>query len=261
MPVVTLLTDFGARDAYVGMMKGVIVARCPQESLVDLTHEVAPGDVAAAAYLLSTAWRYFPTATVHLAVVDPGVGGDRKALVAEAGGQFFVGPDNGLFTQVFTDAPPSRVVSIENEAVFLKHVSRTFHGRDIFAPAAAALAAGAAIESLGPAARRWQSLSGAAPWRSRDGTLIGQVIHADRFGNLITNLRDRDLPVRPAIRIGGRELAGLAATYESVPAGELLALIGSSGRLEISVNRGSAAEMLGVGPGTQVAVHDVEATP
>jgi S-adenosyl-L-methionine hydrolase (adenosine-forming) len=258
MPAITLLTDFGARDAYVGIMKGVIFSRCPAATVIDLTHEIEPGDIPAAAYILSTAWQYFPAGTVHVAVVDPGVGSMRRPLAAQAGGHCFIGPDNGVFTHVFEQAAPSRVVCIANESLFLKPVSHTFHGRDIFAPTAAALAGGAAIESLGPAVDRWQCVTAAQPWRSDNGTLIAQVVHVDHFGNLITNLRGECVSSGLALRISGRSITGLSPNYDSAPPGTLLALIGSSGRVEISVNRGSAARVLGARVGTQVSIVPAE---
>ena len=260
-PVITLLTDFGTRDVYVGVMKGVIARRCPQAKVIDLTHDVAPGDVSAAAYLLSTAWRYFPAGTIHVAVVDPGVGGARAPLAAEAAGHRFVGPDNGLFATIFEEAGAVRGVRIENPGVRLEPLSRTFHGRDLFAPAAAALAGGASLESLGPPIYRWERLAMPEPWMTGEGVLVGQVVYVDRFGNLITNLRRGHLRRSSIVRVAGREVRGLSASYDGVAPGALLAIIGSSDRLEISVNRGSAAAVLDARTGTQVEVHSGEQQP
>jgi len=257
-PVITLLTDFGTRDAYVGVMKGVIASRCPAARVIDLTHDLAPGDVTAAGYLLSTAWRYFPQGTVHVAVVDPGVGSERAILAASLGGQYFIAPDNGLLSAVFDDHEPQRVVRVESESVRLAPVSQTFHGRDIFAPAGAALAGGAALGELGPAVEHWVSLPHLVPAEDARGALVGQIVHIDRFGNLITNIAADDVPAEATIEIGDRAIHGVRRSYASVSRGELLAIIGSAGRLEISVNRGDAAAMLRVECGTDVRVtrHD-----
>jgi len=256
-PIVTLLTDFGGRDGYVGALKGVLLTRCPEAKLVDLAHEIPPGDVAAAAFALAAAAPYFPPGTVHLAVVDPGVGTARRGLALELGAQRFVGPDNGLFSIVLADAaaaaPPTamRASSLENAALWRAPVSPVFHGRDVFAPVAAHLAAGGRLEDVGPALApdALVRLAASEPTES-DGALRGAVIHVDRFGNLLTNLR---LPA-DAARAGARvEIDGHALpvvrTYGDAPSGALVALVGSTGRLEIAVNGASAAQRLGAGVG------------
>jgi len=257
-PTVALLTDFGLRDAYVGIMKGVILTHCRDARLVDLTHGIEPGDLPAAAYLLSTAWPYCPPGTVFAAVVDPGVGGERRVLAADVDGCRFVAPDNGLLTGVLAGARDVRVVSVVKREFFLSPMSRTFHGRDVFAPVAAALARGIALEDFGDAVDDWLRL----PWDDAEandaGVVEGRVIYVDRFGNLVTNVIGRTMPIAPRVEIAGWHLEGLQRSYAAVPEGEALAIVGSTGRLEISVNGGSAARSLGAGVGTPVEVRGME---
>ena len=254
MAVITLLTDFGTADAYVGIMKGVILSRCPGASIVDLTHQVPPGDVHAASYLLGAAWRYFPAGSVHVAVVDPGVGSDRRVLAARVEGQTFVAPDNGLISAVLEDVTPETVVSVEYRDFFLPQVSRTFHGRDVLAPTAAAIACGVKIDTLGPAVEPRVKLPRHQAMIDGDGEMVGHVIHVDRFGNLITSVREDEVEEGDDVMVAGHVVHGLSESYSAVQRGELLAIIGSTGRLVVSVPGGSAAEMLGVGVGTQVKV-------
>ena len=257
---ISLLTDFGHRDPYVGVMKGVIACRCPDAQVIDLCHEVEPQNVAQAAYLLHTSYTYFPPGTVHVAVVDPGVGGPRRVVCARVGGYTFLAPDNGLLWPVVEEGQPEALVHVTNADYFLPEVSRTFHGRDVFAPVAAALASGVAIGELGPAIERIEPLSALGPRESASGEMTGVVVHVDRFGNLVTNLEERWLRPRVAdmgsavVRVADAAVHGVSETYSRVPAGELLALFGSTGRLEISVCLGNAAERLGVGVGSAVAV-------
>ncbi|MHC4993722.1 MAG: SAM hydrolase/SAM-dependent halogenase family protein [Planctomycetota bacterium] len=252
--VITLLTDFGLTDVYVGAMKGVILSRCPGAVIVDLTHAVEPGNLHAAAHLLGVAWRHFPKGTVHTVVVDPGVGSDRRILAARLYGQIMLAPDNGVLSRVFEDCEPDIVVSVENEAMFLQPVSNTFHGRDIFAPVAAALAGGAPLDQLGPTVDRWVHLPRLDPRRLDDGRLEGQVVHIDSFGNLITNFESTDVPATPCVSIQGVEIAGLCTSYAEVDTGQALAIIGSGGRLEISINEGHAADRFNANVGTPVCL-------
>lgn len=251
-PIVTLTTDFGTADPYVGMMKGVILGICPRTRIVDLTHEVPPQDVAIAAWTLKDAAPYFPEGTVHLAVVDPGVGSDRRGLALLAQGHFFVGPDNGIFSAVL---PADQVVSLTRSQYFLPRVSRTFHGRDVFAPVAARLAGGLPLAKLGPAISDPVRIKLPAPTRQAD-RIFGEVVVVDRFGNLITNVPETMLPTgRPLrIHISGRAIPGLSAGYADRAPGKLLALIGSSGRLEIAAANASAAKLLSAGRGQKVEV-------
>jgi hypothetical protein len=255
--IITITTDFGVEDPFVGTMKGVILTINRHVQLIDLTHGVAPQDVLEGALALEASVPFFPPGTVHLAVVDPGVGTARRALGVTAAGQLFVGPDNGLFTFLFA-GPGWRAVALEASAYRLPMVSRTFHGRDVFAPAAAYLSLGVPLESFGreiadPVRLPWPTVS-----RAGD-LLVGEVIHVDRFGNLLTSVRAMDLaPLGPeaslAVEVGGTAISGLSATYAERALGELGAILGSSGRLEVFVRNGSARDRLDVGRGARVRV-------
>ena len=251
--VITLATDFGAHGGYVAAMKGVILGIAPGVSLVDISHEVAPQDVAGAAYLLAGVYRFFPPATVHLVVVDPGVGTERRGLAARAGGHLFVAPDNGLLTPTLDASPGAEIVSLTNAAYWRREVSHTFHGRDIFAPVAAHLASGVPLEALGTPVRDPVRLDLPSP-RATGGTVEGMVIWVDRFGNLVTNIpADVLLPGETyRVTVGRLAVAGLFTTYAQVRAGQPLALVGSHGFIEVAVREGSAAEMAGAGRGATV---------
>ena len=247
MSVITLLTDFGTADGYTAEMKGVLVRLAPAAQLVDLAHDVPPGDIAAGAYSLGRAWRTFPAGTVHLAVVDPGVGTPRLAIAATASGHRFVAPDNGLLTHVL----PKRAF----EAVALAApagASSTFHGRDVFAPAAAALARGEPLSSLGNAITEPVRLP-AARLQRRGTKLVGTVVHVDRFGTLITNIPGERVDASGPVRVGAYD-APMRATFGDVPSGEIVAFIGSGGMVEIAVRDGRADRVLGLSRGAEVAV-------
>lgn len=261
-PVVTLLTDFGNRDAYVAAMKGVILGINPEAVLVDITHEIPPQDVQTGAFVLAAAAPYFPRAAIHLAVVDPGVGGPRRGLAARAGGQFFVGPDNGLFHVIFREVADLSLVSLENPEYFRPEVSPTFHGRDIFAPVAAHLSRGISLADLGPPVANPVPLFLPSPAFMSDAAR-GTVVHVDRFGNLVSNIRWTALLEWLAgrhcrLRVGSHLIRGLSCTYADAAPGEVLALGGSHGYLEIAVNRASAAAQLEAGVGAPVTVSTVE---
>jgi S-adenosylmethionine hydrolase len=247
MPIVTLLTDFGTTDSYVAEMKGILLAGCPGSTLVDVTHAVPPGDVRSGAYLLGRTWPRFPGGTLHLAVVDPGVGTERAALAFAAHGHWFVGPDNGLFTQVLHDA--------EVEAVTLPvpaGAAPTFHGRDVFAPAAAALARGEPLQALGePLATMPVRLSYTEP-RYEGKSVVGEILYVDRFGTLVTNLTTELVPPYAVLEVEGLEIGPLRRTFGDVPTGGLLAYVGSGGAVEIAVRDGSAARRLGLGVGGRI---------
>jgi S-adenosyl-L-methionine hydrolase (adenosine-forming) len=257
-PIITLLTDFGLQDAYVGIMKGVILCLNPEARLVDLSHEVKPQEILSAALLLQSAWRYFPPGTIHLAVVDPGVGSHRRALAAACNGHFAVGPDNGLFSLIFADPKPEALISLENPHYFLPTISATFHGRDIFAPVAAHLSLGVPLTNLGPAISDPVRLDWPAPTYN-ETKIVGEIIASDHFGNLISNIPFSDLTSwlqgRSAkFQVQGREIPQLVTTYSNVLPGSWLALEGSHGYLEIACRNGSAARMLDAGPGAKVEV-------
>ena len=258
MSAITLLTDFGDRDGFVAAMKGVIVALAPDASIHDAAHGVPPGDVRAAAWALSQYWRLWPEGTIHVAVVDPGVGTERAALLAHADGRLFLAPDNGLLALVAMEADRFEAFALRPDVRRPGGGSATFHGRDVFAFAAGRLAAGHAPDSLhgGPAGladARW-----AGPVRALDGTLRGEVIHADRFGNAVTNLFPADLPAGPwRLDAGRAEFARLDLTYGDVPAGAPLAYAGSSGRIEVAVRGGSAENELDLRRGTPIILRSV----
>lgn len=254
-PIVTLLTDFGLIDPYVGVMKGVILQTSPDVQIIDLSHGVRPQDVTGAAYLLASSWRYFPSGTVHCCVVDPGVGSARKVVGAAVAGHIFVAPDNGLLSLILSDHEPSALIEIENRGQFLKSVSQTFHGRDIFAPTAAVLANGVPLTELGhPLPEPVLIPLPEAVIDEASGEVRGEVIHIDHFGNLITSIRGTQMPWRPRVQIGATQIPHLVKSYADAPADALLALIGSTGRLEISINGGNAAATLSLAIGTSVTV-------
>lgn len=247
MAIITLLTDYGTADSYVGEMKGVLLSLAPGATLVDLTHEIAPGDVGAASYVLGRAWSHFPPGTVHLAVVDARGGVARGALAFRTRDHCFVGPDSGLFTPLLRAA--------EIEAVSLPTppaASPTFHGRDLFAPAAAALARGEPIASLGERfAAIPRRLSGATPGYEGK-VVIGEVIYVDRFGNLVTNLTADFVPPYAVLEAESLTIGPLRTTFGDVAPGALIAYLGSGGQVEIAVRDGSAARRLGLGVGGRV---------
>jgi S-adenosylmethionine hydrolase len=250
--IVTLTTDFGLKDPWVGSLKGVLLSIAPDALLVDLTHEIPRHAVRAASYVLASTHRYFPAGTVHLVVVDPGVGGSRRAIACAAGGAMFVGPDNGVFDHVFRRHPDARCVEITDPRIVLKPPSEspTFQGRDVFAPAAAWLARGASIDDLGPPVAGPLRL--AAPEARRSGALwTGEVVWVDRFGNLISNIEVPRGAVVTAVRVGETDLA-VVASYSAGDPRAASALTNSDGLIEVFVNRGDASRALRASAGTPV---------
>lgn len=263
--VITLSTDFGWDDFYVGFLKGVILGINPRAVLVDITHGLSPQRLLEAAFKLGTIPDYFPKGTIHLAVVDPGVGGARRPIAVRTKIHCWVGPDNGLFTQILQGHPGAQVFHLTNPRYFLKPVSATFHGREIFAPVAAHLSRGLSLPALGKQIYDPVLLDLPEPL-FKDNELCGQVLYADRFGNLITNLSreiiEQYIPGKEiTVRIGHRAIQGLQEHYAQARPGSLLALFGSSGLLEIACNLGSAAEILGYSPGKFLAVGLMGALP
>ncbi len=256
-PIISLTTDFGLADAYVGVMKGVILGICPEAALVDISHTIAPQSIQQAAFVLSTAVPYFPVGTVHLVVVDPGVGSDRRPIAVRTERAFFVAPDNGVLGLALAPDPPRQVVRLSNQAYRLPSVSATFHGRDIFAPAAAHLACGLDLLRLGepiPPADL-VALPHAEPQREGEGIWRGLVLHVDHFGNLITNFRAEHLPPGPLrLAVGAETIAGLHQTFADVAPGDLVAYLGSSGYVEIAERNGNAARRLAAGVGSPVYI-------
>lgn len=261
-PIAGLLTDFGTRDPYVGMMKGVILSINPTVQLVDITHEITPQRIREAAIVLSTSYRYFPPGTLFVVVVDPGVGSDRRVLVAEALHYTFVAPDNGVLGPVLDENLDCRVRQVMNDVYFRPGVSRTFHGRDIFAPIAAWLSRGVDAGAMGHQITDYARLSLPEPRLLADGSLTGEVIYEDRFGNLITNLSETwigqawGLSRGGAItaEIDGHRIHGLSIHYGQRASGEVGMILDSWGLLEIFVNQGHAGQVLGVGEGACVRV-------
>jgi S-adenosylmethionine hydrolase len=276
VPLVTLTTDFGTADSYVGTMKGVILGIVPDAQLVDISHEIAPQNVRQAAYVLYTAYSFFPLHSVHLVVVDPGVGSARRPIALRTPAGTFVGPDNGVFSYVMACEPVEALVELADPRYRLTRISHTFHGRDVFAPAAAHLAAGVSITALGPPVPDPVTFPPPRLEVASDG-VAGEVLHADRFGNVTTSVGrlawdEDELLLEPAFReaeteqavrfraaevvvaVAGREIAGLRRAYAEVEPGEALALVGSAGHLEIAVCEGSASQTLGLQPGDAVVL-------
>ena len=252
--IVTLTTDFGARDSYVAQLKGVLLACCEPVRVLDLTHEIAPHDIVEGALFLAGAVPAFPPRTVHLAVVDPGVGTARRAMAVEVAGQFVVCPDNGLLTLLARSHPIAAAHELTNPDLRREPASATFQGRDVFAPAAGHLACGGALADLGPPATDLVRLAAPEPVAG-EGAVRGEVMHVDRFGNAITNIPASILTWLGDIRVyaAGHDLA-LLRTYADTGVGEPLALVGSNGYVEVAVREGSAADALGLGRGDAVRV-------
>jgi S-adenosyl-L-methionine hydrolase (adenosine-forming) len=259
-PVVALLTDFGTRDHYAGTMKGVVLGVCPDATLVDISHDVPPHDVLTASLELAASYKFFPAGTVFLVVVDPGVGSSRRPLAAEAGDYRFVAPDNGVLSAVFKESAPKRVVELTERRFARPTVSRTFEGRDRFAPAAGWLAKGTELKALGRSASDYLRL--AIPDAVvGESSVLGEVLRVDRFGNLITNIDRRSFDrlgrageATIEIRAGEHLVGRLVTTYAEIAPGEVCSLFGSTDHLEIAANSASAAGTLGLGRGTAVSV-------
>lgn len=262
--IVTLTTDFGLEDAYVAIMKGVILGIAPAARIIDYTHGIKPGNVAEATYMLKSGYRYFPRGTVHVVVVDPGVGSARRALALQTPAATFVGPDNGVFTLIVAEAQQEwgtdvRIIELTEPQFWLPEVSGTFHGRDIFAPVAAHLINGTALAALGQPISTPTVAHFAQPQQPATGLIQGQIIHIDHFGNCITNITAEhllcaELGQRIVIEIIDQQLPGLFRTYMDGPTGTPMCLIGSSGHLELAVSNGNAARHLGVDIGDKLRV-------
>lgn len=239
--VVTLLTDFGMADYFVGAVKGAILSINPSAVIVDITHEIPPQDIEAGAFTLLAAYKTFPAGTIHVAVVDPGVGSARRPIVVSANEQFFVGPDNGLFTYICDREPSHRIVHVTAERFFRPAVSSTFHGRDVFAPVGAALSNGVALEEFGA------EIDDAVRLPALDTP--PRIIHIDRFGNCVTNITRAE----KSLVINGRTISEFRQFYGEGDDESLFAIMGSAGFIEISVNGGSAAKVLGAKRGDEVS--------
>lgn len=255
--IVTLTTDFGLKDPYAGAMKGAMLSIARDVTIVDITHLVNPGNILEGAFILLEACRHFPGGTVHVGVVDPGVGGERKPILVEAGDYLFVGPDNGLFSLAARVLGMKRAIELTEKRFFLPEISSTFHGRDIFGPVAAHLATGTAPDAFGT---ELGSLDIPRPAIEENG-VSGEVIYVDSFGNLITNIRKQDIDPLSGpgceVLINGASLKGVRKTYGMAATGVALALMGSSGYLEVAVNSGSATGALKAGVGEKVKVRPI----
>ena len=250
--IITLTTDFGLQDPYVGIMKGVILSINPEATVIDISHQVGAGFIFQASALIREAYPFFPKGTVHVAVVDPGVGGQRRPILTDIRDHLFVGPDNGLFWPIIRGHQGATIIHVTREKYSLPEISRTFHGRDIFAPVAAHLSCGVDPSEMGPVITDPIQLESPGPFLERD-VIRGQVIRVDRFGNLITNIHRKELEgflgsEAPVIRVGNQTIEGVLKTYNEAGPGEILALIGSSEYLEIAVNLGRVSDYLGLDP-------------
>jgi len=254
-PIVTLTTDFGLSDHYVGTMKGVILGICPQAQIVDISHGVAPFGIAEGAYLVAQAYPYYPKKTVHVVVVDPGVGSARRAILVEAGGQMFVAPDNGVLGMICA-REKHKVRVLANAHYFLEPISQTFHGRDVFSPVAAHLAAGVNPAQMGKRIDDYVRPEFASPVRTGERGWSGRILKIDHFGNIITNFYAADHPGLESgeftLAIGSHRTNLLAHSYAERAPGELFVIAGSGGYLEVSVNQGSAASQTGCKAGTAI---------
>ena len=253
--LITFTTDFGLADHYAGTMKGVVAGIAPGARVVDISHDITPHNVMEAAFVIAEAWHFFPKRTIHVVVVDPGVGTSRRPILAEAGGHFFVAPDNGVLSMVL-DAAPHKVRVISDAKFMRREVSRTFQGRDVFAPAAAHLAQGAKAAAFGKLIHDYIRVAIAKPFSKSKDAWRGAILKVDRFGNLITNFAANDFAAvntRPfEMRAGTERIRRLALTYAETGAGDLFVIAGSSGYLEISANQSSAAGLLGCSAGAPV---------
>ena len=258
--IITLTTDFGLADEFVGVMKGVLLSFAPTATLIDISHSIPPQDIREGAWTLIASYHYFPIGTVHLVVIDPGVGSARKILALQADNHFFIGPDNGVFTPLLQQGLVQQVYSLENHALFLSKRSTTFHGRDIMAPVAARIAAGMELHQVGSPMAPGECCRITLPAARHFGDRIsGTVIHIDHFGNLRTSITAHDLTESQkrrevVIQCGGHSIHGLSSSYAAVPVGQLLAVFDSRKHLEIASNQDNAARIMGCGVGEEVLV-------
>lgn len=250
--MIALLTDFGVKDYFVGAMKGAIFSINWQAQIIDITHEIAAQNIASASFVLRACYRNFPSQTIFVAVVDPGVGSQRHAILAATADYFFIAPDNGLLSFVFDEAQDFHVFKLENEKFFAEKVSRTFHGRDVFAPVAAHLSNGVALHEFGAETKSFVRLPEMHPQKISADTIEAQIIHTDNFGNLITNLRRTDLPEKFTLEVGGKTINRLQNFFAEAATGELLMFVGSAGFLEIAACKASAQKILRLDAGAKI---------
>ena len=260
-PIITLTTDFGTNDHFVGVLKGVILDIVPEAAIVDISHAVQAFDVLDGALAISQAYSYFPNGTIHVVVVDPGVGTTRRPILASSDGYFFVAPDNGVLSMVYAKEPRMHVRHITSEHYFRQPVSNTFHARDVFAPVAAYLAKHVDSHKFGDEIEDFVRFAAPRPKATGEGRLRAVVLKVDRFGNLITNVTPEDVPTlftaKPSafkIVVGNREIIDIHASYAEGGPGEVFGILGSMGYLEIVSNRGAAAQITGAGKGSEVSI-------
>ncbi|MCG8407289.1 MAG: SAM-dependent chlorinase/fluorinase [Phycisphaerales bacterium] len=260
MSAITLITDFGESDHYVACLKGAILQRAPSAQIIDVTHLIQSHDVVHGAFVLRQVFEHFPAGTIHVVIVDPGVGTSRQILAARYGAQTILAPDNGLLSFVHRDFILDELRSVENSRLFLTEVSNTFHGRDIFAPVAGHLWQGMGLERVGPELHELELLNIERPHVLPQGGLEGQVLYVDHFGNVISNISAEDVetiqmpPEKLNVHVGPLRIGPLHTTYAEARPGEVLAIIGSTGMLEVAINQGNAAAHLRASPGTIVVV-------
>jgi len=257
-PVITLITDFGLQDGYVGVVKGVITKINPSVKIIDISNNIESQDIFQAAYVLYSSYAYFPKGTIHVVVVDPGVGSNRKVLCLKTKDYLFIAPDNGVLSFIAAREESPSIREISNKKLFLPEISDTFHGRDIFAPTAAHLSKGFSYKDLGKRVSKIKEIDLPKPIRSPGGVLKGEIIYVDGFGNLITNInrdmidRLREKSENLVIVVGRRKLNKISNSYADVGVGDVVAILGSSGYLEISVNHGSARDVLNLKKGDKL---------
>lgn len=256
--IVALLTDFGTKDYFVGAVKGAILSVNSKANVVDITHEISPQDIKSASFTLRACYKNFPPKTIFVAVVDPGVGSGRKAILVETENYFFVAPDNGLLSFVFEDEKSFRVFETTNEKFFAPEISRTFHGRDIFAPVAAHLSNGVAPNKFGTEIVDFVRLRTAKPVKISVAEIKAEIIHTDNFGNLVTNLEAKDLPDNFTLEINGKVIERRREFYAEAVKDELFMILGSAGFLEIAANQNSARETLNVEAGEKILLKKIE---
>jgi S-adenosyl-L-methionine hydrolase (adenosine-forming) len=264
--IITLTTDYGTNDHLVGTLKGVILKINPEVTIVDITHNVAPFDLLDGALAIGSAYSFFPPRTIHVVVVDPGVGTDRRPLLVTAGNQYFIAPDNGVLSMVYEREPDLIVRHANAEHYYLQPLSKTFHGRDVFAPVAAWLSKNWQPASMGEDITDFKRFALPRP-KPAEGTLKGIVMRVDAFGNLVTNFRAEDLPEASAengdtaisLQIGNQQISRLVSTFAQGNAGEAIAYVGSSGYVEIAINKGNASRTLGIGRGSPAVLQDQKA--
>lgn len=258
--IIALITDFGTTDYFVGAMKGVILSINPAAQTIDITHEIPPQNIASAGFALRACYNDFPPKTIFVAVVDPGVGSNRKAILVETENYYFIAPDNGLLSFVFDETEDFRVYELSNEQFFRRPVSRTFHGRDVFAPAAAHLSNGIKPEKFGAIIKNYVHAAENKPQNSGENEFAAEIIHIDRFGNLVTNLRKKDAPENFNLKIAGRIIEKTREFYSEADSAKVFMIWGSAGFLEIVAFNDSAAALLNAEIGQTVIVQKIEPT-